>query len=848
MLAEFRQFLVDLGGDADVDDAALALALATVDDGPTFLAHAPAGYTKERPLVLEGKSFVGGEFIPDGITQKATGKKNSVKNLAKHGYDVAAKFGHRASDIANAPIDMEVAKRAIQAIAAKAGAGEHAITEVITKNFAKLPGPIRAPLLAFLKLSFSTYIAGHRAATAVARERGGEENAERVGRMVMMADMAGAKFGTAVGAAIGGPVGAGLLYMAPIGSMSYLAYSTARDPAATLRAARKAVHGVLESHAKRKEARIEKRKPGGGKSMAKDKPPGQVGELGERPGAAQPKQMSIVIDMSGDLTLDQAVFLAVQHAPIGGEVDEGKKYAGGQFTPGNKEKHNAQAPEEGSKLAGSGSQPAGQAGAGRLRDQTGVADSAVGVESQDFASTVAAPRLRGLPERALIPGHGEVECGPDPRIRRTAADYMKSAGLPYRPPTEYVKVDKVRAKKIADAYDEMKDDPNDPQVKAAYGALIKEVNAQYEALLKAGLKVEFIDYAKQGDPYAVSPRLAIEDIKKNNHFWVFPSSAGFGSDATFDASKNPLLAMTGHKISGQEICANDQFRVVHDYFGHAKEGSGMRADGEENAWRCHSAMFSPLARRAMTSETRGQNSWVNFGPFAEHNKKASGADTKYVDQKVGLLPEWCMTEGSGVEEQSKQMSVVIDMSGGLSLDRAIQLAIHHAPAGGETDGGKKFKGGQFAPGDLRGKLAKMPIREFAQHLHDVAHGMSGPGVRSSSDDGLQGRKILISHLHREVAKRDPSMSLDAFKDRLVEGAQQSEIRLARNDLPQLHDKKDLAESVIIHPMDRGKPYAEASWHYFHNDKPARKLLSSQHLSGLEYLLAIIPREVTRARR
>ena len=62
---------------------------------------------------------------------------------------------------------------------------------------------------------------------------------------------------------------------------------------------------------------------------------------------------------------------------------------------------------------------------------------------------------------------------------------------------------------------------------------------------------------------------------------------------------------------------NDLFRVVHDYFGHLKHGYGFRAAGEDNAWRAHAAMYSPEARPAMTSETRGQNSWVNYGPHGE---------------------------------------------------------------------------------------------------------------------------------------------------------------------------------------------------------------------------------------
>jgi hypothetical protein len=56
-------------------------------------------------------------------------------------------------------------------------------------------------------------------------------------------------------------------------------------------------------------------------------------------------------------------------------------------------------------------------------------------------------------------------------------------------------------------------------------------------------------------------------------------------------------------------------------------------------------MFSDLARPAMTNETRGQNSWVNFGPYGATNRTANGADTHFAPQKIGLLPEWVVNEG-----------------------------------------------------------------------------------------------------------------------------------------------------------------------------------------------------------
>jgi hypothetical protein len=234
----------------------------------------------------------------------------------------------------------------------------------------------------------------------------------------------------------------------------------------------------------------------------------------------------------------------------------------------------------------------------------------------------------------------------DPTIEAAARAYMEAAGLDYNPPNIYAPIDPGRAARIATAYDRMAHTPQDEQVKAAYDQLITETIAQYEAALDAGLQVEFIDFEKQGDPYAATPREAVKDITENQHMWVFSTRDGFGSDDTFDPADNPLLQETEFKISGQTALVNDLFRVVHDYFGHAKEGLGFRATGEENAWRSHSAMFSPLARKAMTSETRGQNSWVNFGPESEFNKTASAEDTIYADQKVGLLPDWAVEQGA----------------------------------------------------------------------------------------------------------------------------------------------------------------------------------------------------------
>jgi len=251
--------------------------------------------------------------------------------------------------------------------------------------------------------------------------------------------------------------------------------------------------------------------------------------------------------------------------------------------------------------------------------------------------------LIGLPQTPLKVGRDYYVPGPIGAIRDVAESYMKSAGMPYSPPRDYRKVDPMRAKRIASEYDAMKDDPDDPATKASYAALAKETIAQWHAAKASGLKVEWIK-AGQADPYGKSLRLAAIDVAEHNHLWAFPTDLGFGQGEAIN-NKNPLLADSGETIGGRKCLVNDVFRVVHDYFGHFKEGNGFRADGEDNAWRSHAAMYSKAAIPAMTSETRGQNSWVNFGPYAEHNKHATPGDTHYAPQKIGIMPEWTSIEG-----------------------------------------------------------------------------------------------------------------------------------------------------------------------------------------------------------
>jgi len=244
--------------------------------------------------------------------------------------------------------------------------------------------------------------------------------------------------------------------------------------------------------------------------------------------------------------------------------------------------------------------------------------------------------------------------------KNIADRYFKAAFGTKRPNFEGTrKLDKERAKRIATAYQNMKNDPNNPKVKAAYEAMVKETIAQYEEIIKDGYFIE----VNNKEAYANSEEM-IEDLRNNKRMKIFSTESGYGDSPITKKQRreNPLLRDSGFKDkNGVPLLNNDIFRAVHDFFGHAELGNSFGALGEENAWNVHSRMYSPLARQAVTSETRGQNSFVNFSNVnAEAQKLLDEAaklrsegkfkealditeniyeQLKFAEQKIGLLPE-----------------------------------------------------------------------------------------------------------------------------------------------------------------------------------------------------------------
>ncbi|MFI7679191.1 DUF3293 domain-containing protein [Actinophytocola sp. NPDC049390] len=233
----------------------------------------------------------------------------------------------------------------------------------------------------------------------------------------------------------------------------------------------------------------------------------------------------------------------------------------------------------------------------------------------------------------------------DDELRRCASRYLASSGRSERDSPRFASVTDDLGMLVADQFTVMRHEPDHPLVAASYRQYIREITEQYEfAVAALGLRIE--PWPHQNEPYRDS-RHMIEDVRRHRHLYVLATHARWG-EAGAEHADHPVLARTGIVVAGVELLANDLFRVVHDVFGHAVHGHQFGPIGEEKAWLAHYGMFSPLARPALTAETRGQTCWMYFGP---HLRTASGTlvgkdepgwvpvpRRPFAEQKAGLLP------------------------------------------------------------------------------------------------------------------------------------------------------------------------------------------------------------------
>lgn len=236
------------------------------------------------------------------------------------------------------------------------------------------------------------------------------------------------------------------------------------------------------------------------------------------------------------------------------------------------------------------------------------------------------------PTKLARPTLGDSKPAHDPHavLKSYVEKYGARLGLPtYDPNPSTLSATPELGIRAGLAFHNMPHAPTDPEVVRAYDALKKELLLQHSHIVASGAKIE--PWTGNGQPYANSKEMKA-DVRNNGHLWYFPTTEGFGEDARFN--DHPLFEdVPGH--SGVKY--NDLLRGVHDYFAHAIHGHQFGPNGEIRAWHEHAKTLSPLARKALTTETHGQNSWVNFGPHKPWEKPIT--ERPYADQKAGLLPE-----------------------------------------------------------------------------------------------------------------------------------------------------------------------------------------------------------------
>ncbi|MFI5912361.1 hypothetical protein [Dactylosporangium sp. NPDC051541] len=195
-------------------------------------------------------------------------------------------------------------------------------------------------------------------------------------------------------------------------------------------------------------------------------------------------------------------------------------------------------------------------------------------------------------------------------LRRGTAAYCRANDRPVvRFDPRAVTSDARTGRRIAAAY--LAGPVADPAAVPSYRALRAETAAQFEFLTRprarGGLGVDV--RVEPADPYPDAVAM-MADLLDRGRLRVYSTAAG--------GNPHPYLSADD----------NDMFRAVHDAFGHAATGRGFDRHGEEAAWRKHATMYSPLARPAMTTETRGQTC-----TFIYHFQGA-----RFPEQKMFLLP------------------------------------------------------------------------------------------------------------------------------------------------------------------------------------------------------------------
>lgn len=254
----------------------------------------------------------------------------------------------------------------------------------------------------------------------------------------------------------------------------------------------------------------------------------------------------------------------------------------------------------------SAADPRGAGEAGRGDPALSAPGSAPGVES--VPHRIARDYVRNVHGRELVAPKLESSLTKQSAIGRSFAEAVKGS------PEYKAAIFDAYARMMPEVVEQSGATNYDQLLERAYRQMAAETSQQFETL---PFRMSF-HRAGEGD-YPTSKHM-LDDLHNNNHLYVFQG----GEPHEFLHNVDPETGLN----------ENEKFRAVHDVFGHGIYGNPFGAKGEENAWAVHSQMYSPLARLAMTAETRGQNSFVNYTPVnALLKEKIAEVEEKIADAR-----------------------------------------------------------------------------------------------------------------------------------------------------------------------------------------------------------------------
>lgn len=357
-----------------------------------------------------------------------------------------------------------------------------------------------------------------------------------------------------------------------------------------------------------------------------------------------------------------------------------------------------------------------------------------------------------------------VAAPPNQSLQMAAVEYATSRDLP-SPVHAPEPINPLTARRLARAYDDMVHDPADPNVRESYDRFQEETLDQFNALKAKGYVFELAPVDQVAERYPTVAELAA-DLRTNRRLVVNEDPGDMPAD-------HPMMAIAPGTGG---LTYNQVFRAVHDIHGHAAHGYPFSISGEENAWRAHSQMYSDLARGAMTTETRGQSTWVGYGPNRvenrQHIENGEIGKVTFPPQKAALLPPsfWTAPGLRPISEDAK--------SGGTQQtrwERATETV---------TKSARRARASVMATPPSEGTAHKRRVPQtledwitpLASRVHDLSKRVYGRLMRMESDTAVRRERIkavatpLVKRIVSALDNADADKTARRrFKDRVLNG-------------------------------------------------------------------------------